>query len=126
MADGWQTTFVTPEGFTLAWDRIVQQGKEIGKDVSTMPRCLYYNCHINEDREAALRESKEFLDAYYTADWTPQQLNLWVAMGSPQECIKTIQGFVEAGADIITIRFPARNQTRQFNRFVNEVAPAFQ
>jgi alkanesulfonate monooxygenase SsuD/methylene tetrahydromethanopterin reductase-like flavin-dependent oxidoreductase (luciferase family) len=125
MADGWQTTFVTPEGFKLAWDRIVQQGKEIGKDVSQMPRCLYYNCHINEDRDAALRESKEFLDAYYTANYTPELLNLWVAMGSPQECIRTIQGFVKAGADIICLRFPARNQTRQFDRFVSEVAPAF-
>lgn len=50
LADGWQTTFTTPEGFKLAWARIVQQGKEIGRDVSKMPRCLYYNCHINEGR----------------------------------------------------------------------------
>jgi alkanesulfonate monooxygenase SsuD/methylene tetrahydromethanopterin reductase-like flavin-dependent oxidoreductase (luciferase family) len=126
MADGWQTTLTTPEGFKLAWERIERQAKEIGRDVSKMPRCLYYNCHINEDREAALRESKEFLDAYYTADYTPELLNLWVAMGSPQECIRTIQSHVAAGADIITIRFPARNQTRQFERFVNEVYPAFQ
>src|SRR5712692_4440383 len=126
MADGWQTTFTTPEAFKLGWERIERQAKEIGRDVSNMPRCLYYNCHINEDRNAALKESKEFLDAYYAADWTPQQLNLWVAMGSPQECIRTIQSHVEAGADIITIRFPARNQTQQFERFVNEVYPAFQ
>lgn len=126
MADGWQTTFTTPEAFKLGWERIVQQAKEIGRDVSTMPRCLYYNCHINEDRNMALRESKEFLDAYYTTDFAAPQLNVWVAMGSPQECIKTIRAHVDAGADIICIRFPARNQTRQFDRFVNEVYPAFQ
>lgn len=80
---------------------------------------------MKEDRTVALRESKEFLDAYYTTDFSPEQLNVWVAMGSPQECIKTIQGFVEAGADIICLRFPARNQTRQFERFVDEVYPAF-
>jgi alkanesulfonate monooxygenase SsuD/methylene tetrahydromethanopterin reductase-like flavin-dependent oxidoreductase (luciferase family) len=126
MADGWQTTFTTPEAFRLGWQRIEQQAKEIGRDVSKMPRCLYYNCHINEDRRIAFRESKEFLDAYYTTDFSEQQLNVWVAMGSPQECIKAIQSHVDAGVDIICIRFPARNQTRQFNRFVDEVAPAFQ
>jgi hypothetical protein len=91
-----------------------------------MPRCLYYNCHINEDRNVAFRESKAFLDAYYTTDFSEQQLNVWVAMGSPQECIKTIQSHVDAGANIICVRFPARNQTRQFDRFVNEIYPAFQ
>lgn len=125
MADGWQTTFVTPEGFKLAWERIERPAAEIGRDVSRMPRCLYYNCHINEDRTVALREAKEFLDAYYTTSFTPEQLNVWVAMGSPQECVKTMQRFVEAGADMICLRFPARNQTRQFERFVNEVYPAF-
>jgi alkanesulfonate monooxygenase SsuD/methylene tetrahydromethanopterin reductase-like flavin-dependent oxidoreductase (luciferase family) len=126
MADGWQTTFTTPEAFKLGWQRIEQQAKEIGKDVSHMPRCLYYNCHINEDRKAAFRESKEFLDAYYTTDFSEPQLNVWVAMGSPQQCIETIQSHVDAGADIICLRFPARDQTRQLNRFLNEVAPAFQ
>jgi len=125
MADGWQTTFTTPEAFKLGWERIERQAQEIGRNVSQMPRCLYYNCHINEDRDAALRESKEFLDAYYTTDFSPQLLNVWVAMGSPQECIDTIKTHVDAGADIICIRFPARNQTRQFDRFVNEVYPAF-
>ena len=125
MADGWQTTFTTPEAFRLAWERIERQAQEIGRDVSKMPRCLYYNCHINEDRRAAFRESKESLDAYYTTDFMEQQLNVWVAMGSPRECINTIQSYVDVGADIICIRFPARNQTRQFERFVNEVAPAF-
>lgn len=125
LADGWQTTFVTPEGFRLAWERIERQAAAIGRDVSRMPRCLYYNCHINEDRAVALREAKEFLDAYYATRFTAEQLDVWVAMGSPQECVTAIRRFVEAGADIICLRFPARQQSRQFERFVQEVAPAF-
>jgi alkanesulfonate monooxygenase SsuD/methylene tetrahydromethanopterin reductase-like flavin-dependent oxidoreductase (luciferase family) len=82
MADGWQTTFTTPEAFKLGWQRIEQQAKEIGRDVSKMPRCLYYNCHINEDRKAVLHESKEFLDAYYTTDFSEQQLTFGSRWGA--------------------------------------------
>jgi alkanesulfonate monooxygenase SsuD/methylene tetrahydromethanopterin reductase-like flavin-dependent oxidoreductase (luciferase family) len=47
-------------------------------------------------------------------------------MGSPQQCIETIQSHIDAGVDIICLRFPAQDQTRQLDRFLNEVAPAFQ
>jgi len=126
LADGWQTTFVTPEQFRVAWQRIERQAREIERDVSDMPRCLYYNCHVNEDRDTALRESKEYLDAYYATDFTREQLEVWVAMGSPEQCIETIRAHVEAGANIITIRFTARDQTEQLRRFVKDVYPAFQ
>ena len=126
LADGWQTTFVTPEQFSLAWQRIERQAAEINRDISQMPRCLYYNCHINEDRDTALRESKEYLDAYYATDFSKEQLEVWVAMGSPEECMTPIRAHAEAGADIITLRFTARDQNQQLQRFINEVYPAFQ
>jgi alkanesulfonate monooxygenase SsuD/methylene tetrahydromethanopterin reductase-like flavin-dependent oxidoreductase (luciferase family) len=125
-ADGWQTTFVTPDQFSAAWQRIQRQADEVDRDVSRLPRCLYYNCNINEDRDAALRESKEFLDAYYTTDFTKEQLEVWVAMGSPHKCIESIQAYADAGADIITIRFTTPNPTHQLERFIKEVFPAFQ
>ena len=126
LADGWQTTFVTPKQFSAAWERIERQAREIDRDVSDMPRCLYYNCHVNEDRDTALRESKEYLDAYYTTDFTREQLETWVAMGSPEQCIAAIRAHIEASADVITLRFTARNQTEQLRRFVKDVYPAFQ
>ena len=126
LADGWQTTFVTPDQFSLAWQRIERQAAEIKRDVSQMPRSLYYNCHINEDRDTAMAESKEYLDAYYVTDFTKEQLEVWVAMGSPEECIRAIRAHVEAGADTITLRFTARDPNRQLKRFVEEVYPAFQ
>ncbi len=126
IADGWQTTLVTPQQFRNAWQRIERQAAQIGRDVSDMPRCLYYNCHVNEDRDTAFREAKEYLDAYYTTDFSREQLETWVAMGSPEQCIEAIRARVEAGADIITIRLAARNQTEQLRRFVRDVYPAFQ
>ena len=126
IADGWQTTLVTPNQFRSAWQRIERQAAEIRRDISQMPRCLYYNCHVNEDREVALAESKEYLDAYYTTDFEREQLEIWVAMGDPAECIAAINRYIDAGANIITLRFTARNQAEQLRRFIRDVYPAFQ
>ena len=124
-ADGWQTTFVTPGQFRAAWHRIEAQASEVGRDVNDMPRCLYYNCHIDEDEAKALAESKEYLDAYYTTDFTEEQLRVWVAMGNPARCIEAIRAHVDAGATIITLRFTARDPAGQLRRFIDEVYPAF-
>ena len=125
IADGWQTTLVTPKQFSSAWKRIENEAKKLERCVDKMPRCLYYNCHVNENRELAYLESKEYLDAYYTTDFIKEQLDTWVAMGSPEECISSIQQFIDAGASIITLRFTGRNQSEQLKRFISDIYPAF-
>ena len=73
----------------------------------------------------ALAESKEYRDAYYTTDFTEKQLRVWVAIGSPAQCIEAIRAHVDAGATIITLRFTARDPAGQLRRFIDEVYPAF-
>jgi alkanesulfonate monooxygenase SsuD/methylene tetrahydromethanopterin reductase-like flavin-dependent oxidoreductase (luciferase family) len=50
---------------------------------------------------------------------------LWVAMGSPAECIENIRAFVEAGATTITLRLTGYDQRAQFRRVTEDVLPAF-
>jgi alkanesulfonate monooxygenase SsuD/methylene tetrahydromethanopterin reductase-like flavin-dependent oxidoreductase (luciferase family) len=124
-ADGWQTTWNTPESFaqhlSIIKDYAAEEGRELGDEFEA---CLYYNINVNEDREAAFEESKKFLDAYYFVDYDRELLNRWVAHGSPQECIEHIQKFVDAGATTITLRMAAYDQKRQFERVTREVLPA--
>jgi alkanesulfonate monooxygenase SsuD/methylene tetrahydromethanopterin reductase-like flavin-dependent oxidoreductase (luciferase family) len=125
-ADGWQTTWNTPESFAQHLSIIkgyaAEEGRELGDEFEA---CLYYNINVNEDREAAFEESKRFLDAYYFVDYDRELLNKWVAHGSPQECIEQIQEFVDAGATTVTLRMAAYDQKRQFGRVTREVLPAF-
>ena len=58
-------------------------------------------------------------------DFTEEQLRVWVAMGSPAQCIEAIRAHVDAGATIITLRFTARDPAGQLRRFIDEVYPAF-
>src|SRR5215210_8429534 len=69
-ADGWQTTWNTPESFaehlSIIKDYAKEEGRDLGEDFEA---CLYYNINVGEDQEAALDEAKRFLDAYYYTDY---------------------------------------------------------
>jgi alkanesulfonate monooxygenase SsuD/methylene tetrahydromethanopterin reductase-like flavin-dependent oxidoreductase (luciferase family) len=124
-ADGWMTNKVSPNQFRTQWNEILTMAKEQGRDPSAIGSSLYHNININEDREAALQESKAFLDKYYTFNFSPAFVEGFTTAGSPKRCIEEIKSYFDAGLDHITLRMASWNQRGQFERFVNEVAPAF-
>ena len=77
------------------------------------------------DREAAFQESKTYLDQYYSVDYKREVVENWVALGSPDQCIRQLQTFVDAGATDILLRIPSWEQKAQFRRLVEEVLPYF-
>lgn len=122
-ADGWQTTLLTPEMFKNYLARIRNTREEEGLDNSTFKTSLYYNMNVNPNRDSAFRESKDYLDSYYDRDWPEDLVKLWTAHGPIEQCVETLQSYVDAGLDHITIRLTAPNQEEQFNIYVNEVLP---
>jgi alkanesulfonate monooxygenase SsuD/methylene tetrahydromethanopterin reductase-like flavin-dependent oxidoreductase (luciferase family) len=125
LGDGWMTTGATPETLRRSLTMIRSYADELGRKLpANFEVCLYYNINVNEDREAALAESKRFLDAYYTTDYSREFLESWVAMGSPAQCIENIRGFIDAGATTITLRITGYDQKKQFKRVTQEVLAA--
>ena len=47
------------------WTAIARYLKEEGHDPDAFPTMAYHNVNLHPDRQAALEESKRFLDAYY-------------------------------------------------------------
>jgi alkanesulfonate monooxygenase SsuD/methylene tetrahydromethanopterin reductase-like flavin-dependent oxidoreductase (luciferase family) len=125
LGDGWMTTNFPPKEFRRRWELIQGALEEASRDPRDFDNSLYYNVNINADREAAAAESARFLEAYYGRPFSRQQVDEWVAYGSPQEVIDKIGQYVEAGAKEITLRPTAWNQREQLARLVGEVIPAF-
>jgi alkanesulfonate monooxygenase SsuD/methylene tetrahydromethanopterin reductase-like flavin-dependent oxidoreductase (luciferase family) len=124
-ADGWMTNKVTPAQFRQQWGRITAMAREEGRDPGMLGSSLYHNLHVNEDRQAALAESKTFLDKYYTANFSPSFVEGWTAAGSPKQCIEELQAYFDAGVQHVSLRLTSWDQQGQLKRFLNEVAPAF-
>ncbi len=124
-ADGWMTNKLTPAGFRDEFGRIQAMAKEEGRDPAAIGSALYHNLNVNDDRQAALEESKAFLDKYYTANFSAKFVEQWTIAGSPRQCIAQFQEYFAAGLGHMAIRLASWDQAGQLQRFLAEVAPAF-
>jgi alkanesulfonate monooxygenase SsuD/methylene tetrahydromethanopterin reductase-like flavin-dependent oxidoreductase (luciferase family) len=123
LADGWMTVGATPEQFRATWAEITEAARGHGRPADRMENALYFNLNINEDRAAAFREAKRFLDEYYSADWPEGKVNLWTACGAPAECVARMRTYADAGVQTMILRFASYDQQGQLRRFLSEVAP---
>ena len=123
-ADGWMTNKLSPAEFAQQLGRIRAMAREEGRDPSTLGSALYHNINVNEDRDAALTEARAFLDAYYTAKFSPQFVEQWTIAGGPRECAEQLRAYSAAGLGHMALRLASWNQRAQLARFLGEVAPA--
>ena len=125
LGDGWMTTGKTAPELRESLAMIRGYAREMGRELpANFEVCNYYNINVNEDREAALAESKKFLDSYYTVNYTREFIERWCALGSPEECIANLRAFIDAGATTITLRLTGYDQKHQFKRVTEEVLPS--
>jgi alkanesulfonate monooxygenase SsuD/methylene tetrahydromethanopterin reductase-like flavin-dependent oxidoreductase (luciferase family) len=80
--------------------------------------------NINDDRELAYRESKDYFNHYYGPTYPPESLiKVWLAHGSPKDCAELIQHWLDMGITTPVLRFTAKDQPEQVKRFIEEVLP---
>jgi len=118
------TNKVSPDEFRRQWSRITAMAREEGRDPARLGSALYHNINISEDRQAALEETKAFLDMYYTAKFSPAFVEGWTIAGSPKQCVEGLRQYFDAGVDHVALRLGSWDQDRQLRRFIDEVAPA--
>jgi hypothetical protein len=79
---------------------------------------------VNEDKNAALADSKKFLDLYYSADYSKERLESWLTYGSARDCIEHLRQFKASGCRRITLRISTMGDPMaQFRRLVEDVLP---
>jgi alkanesulfonate monooxygenase SsuD/methylene tetrahydromethanopterin reductase-like flavin-dependent oxidoreductase (luciferase family) len=124
IADGWMTHSVSPEGFCKSWEFILGACREHGRDPSNFDHVLYHHINVNEDREAALADSKKFLDLYYGANYSRERLEAWLTYGSPRDCIEQLRKFKDSGCRRVTFRISTMGDPMlQLRRTVEDVLP---
>lgn len=123
LADGWMTVGATPQQFEMTWRAILESAERRGRDTATLENAMYFNLNIDDNRDAAFSESKQFLDEYYSSDWPEWKVNVWTACGPAGYCAERIQEFVGAEVQNLIIRFTSYDQRKQLQRFLNDVAP---
>ena len=125
-ADGWMSSGRTADEVRVSLDLIRAYAAEIDRALpQNFEVCPYLNVNLNPDREAAYDESAAFLERYYGVRYSRPELERWVAAGTSEQCISTLEPFVAAGATMMLLRITGRNQEEQLQRLTEEVLPAF-
>jgi alkanesulfonate monooxygenase SsuD/methylene tetrahydromethanopterin reductase-like flavin-dependent oxidoreductase (luciferase family) len=123
LADGWMTHSVTPAEFQRRWARVQEYAQEEGRTLADESTCLYHNINVNPNEDAAMAETKKFLDLYYAANFTPERIREWCALGSVDQCVDQLRAWKGSGMGEITMRLCSWDQEKQFDLVVNEVLP---
>jgi len=122
-ADGWETSLWDAEDVGWRLQELKLLAAEAGRDPATIETHLYHNINVNEDRQAAIDESKRFLDTYYTTDYSREFVAGWTATGSPDECVEHLRVYRDLGFDEVTLRMTGWDQFGQLERVTREVLP---
>jgi alkanesulfonate monooxygenase SsuD/methylene tetrahydromethanopterin reductase-like flavin-dependent oxidoreductase (luciferase family) len=122
-ADGWETSLHNPVDVGWRMQELKRLAVEAGRDPKRIETHLYHNINVNEDRQAAIDESKRFLDLYYTMNYSPEFVAGWTATGSPDECVEHLRVYKEMGFDEVTLRMTGWDQFGQLERVTREVLP---
>ena len=72
---------------------------------------------------AALDESKRFLDLYYTTDFSREHVAGWTACGSVEQVVEHRLVYRTLGFHEVTLRPTAWDQFGQLRRVIDEVIP---
>jgi len=124
-ADGWMTNKLSPSEFAEQFGRIRAMAGEEGRDPTALGSALYHNLNVNEDRQAGLEETKKFLDAYYSTNFSAKFVEGWTITGDPKSCAEQLSAYAAAGLGHMALRLSSWDQRGQLTRFLEEVMPAY-
>ena len=124
--DGWQSDSTPAETFKKRFDIIREHAARDGRDPSLLESCLHLMVNINDDPEEAFAEAENYLRLYYGAGHiTRERAETWLAYGTPENVVKKIQSYIDAGCTMPVLRFCSPNLKQQLERCIQEVLPAF-
>lgn len=121
--DGAMMNLDTPEEVRRLKEAIFAEAAKLGRDPSSLHFCNYMSIHLDPDTQKATNEGEEWLTKYYHRNWWNGR---WGPFGPAEMIIKRMHEYIDAGIQSFAIRFAAYDQYTQYQRFIEQVLPAFQ
>ncbi len=122
LGDGWFTTGRTLEKFVADRRRIIDFGNEHGRSLEAMPAGLYAAMHIHRDGEMAREQGWAWMEEFFRQPRAKLEHHTAI-FGSPEECAKVLQGYIDAGLSSIVVRIASSDAKTQMRFLLDEVKP---
>ena len=124
LGDGWFPALTSPEEFKRDMDKLMAFGEEYGRSVNPREAGVLLLTHVSQDRNAAWQTVAPFLRGL---PMSPEEVAARCVVGTPEDCVKKLQGFVEAGCVKFVLRpaCPLDEITSQIELYGKEILPHF-
>ena len=125
-ANGWIPYMYTPEQLKESITTINRFAKEHGRDLSDFRPGLFIFTSIYKNRDEARQVVTERLSRNYAQDFS-RLVDRYALFGTPEDCQKRLQEYVDAGAQAVLLPLACRQEDIQENLrlLAKEVIPAF-
>ena len=126
LADGWLTNHCTPEELKASLKEIRQIAVDkYGRSPDAL-KCIYCTgVYVSADLDAAHEDVQWFQDNYHAMKIPKDTVKRWNIFGDPDECIKQMMPFAEAGVDVFNICVRGRDPFKRTEDIAKYVLPAF-
>jgi alkanesulfonate monooxygenase SsuD/methylene tetrahydromethanopterin reductase-like flavin-dependent oxidoreductase (luciferase family) len=126
LGDGWLTNKCTPEELKSGLERVRGLATEkYDREAGAIQSIMNAGVFVNPDVEAAYREVKWYEDSYHAMPVPEDTIRRWTIFGDPDDCIKQMEPFADAGVDVFNICIRARDMFAQVRAIAKDVLPAF-
>jgi alkanesulfonate monooxygenase SsuD/methylene tetrahydromethanopterin reductase-like flavin-dependent oxidoreductase (luciferase family) len=125
-AQGWLPYMYTPEMLHESVEKIMQFGKEAGRDMSSFRPGLFIFAVVHPDRDKAREQAAKALGGTYAQDFS-KIAGRYTLYGNPDDCRKRLREYVDAGARTVMVSLVCRQVEYDANlrMLAQEIAPAF-
>ncbi|MFQ5998378.1 MAG: LLM class flavin-dependent oxidoreductase, partial [Candidatus Bathyarchaeia archaeon] len=114
--------YMTPADFKRKLSIVEKGAKSAGKDYARIKKAIVTGVVISKKKDEVAvwirNHSRE-------RNMTPEEYTRWSFNGTPEDCVEKIKGFVEVGAEHITLLFVEPQNLSGLRLFAEEVMPQF-
>ena len=122
LGDGWVTLAPTLERFTAARHKIDQYAQEHGRVGKCPVSALYATFNIQTDGARARDEGWKWMERFFEQSREKISYHFTI-FGTPEECVRLLKGYAEAGLTTIIARIASDDARGQARRLLNEIKP---
>ncbi len=122
LGDGWFTVAHTLEEFVTRRQKIDDYARQFGRKKRLAASALFTSFHLDHNGERAEEEGWAHAESYFQRPRS--QLNYLCAFfGTPEQCARRLQGYVNAGLTAIVARFVSPDLQGQMELLLKELKP---
>ncbi len=126
-AQGWLPYMYTPEQLATSIAKINDFGRQYGRDLSGFHHGLFIFTSVYKDRDKAREVAARWqVGRNYAQDFS-QKAGRYLLFGTPEDCVKRLQEYVDAGARTVVFAnaCPREDLDENLKLIAEEIMPAF-